>query len=74
MRPGIGTHIDHCWPCGRVRGILCGTCNTGPGLRDHQVLESAAAYVKAHDAACGGKRRGPPEGPDDDEDDDVCDM
>jgi hypothetical protein len=52
MRPGSGTHIDHCGLCGRVRGLLCGTCNSGPGLRDHLVLESAAAYVKAHAVVC----------------------
>jgi len=44
---GRQTHIDHCHDTGRIRGILCGSCNKGIGmLRDSPtILRSAADYL-----------------------------
>jgi hypothetical protein len=41
-------HVDHCHTTGRVRGLLCGNCNTMIGLagEDPQVLMSALAYLE----------------------------
>ena len=43
-------HVDHDHITGKVRGVLCGSCNTGIGhLRDSlEVVEAAAAYLKKH--------------------------
>lgn len=40
--------IDHCHDTGDVRGLLCGTCNTGIGhLRDSvELLEKAVEYLQ----------------------------
>lgn len=47
--------IDHCHVTGRVRGILCSSCNGALGLlRDSPYLcERAIAYLRAHGAAEG---------------------
>lgn len=40
--------VDHCHQTGKVRGLLCGNCNTGLGfLKDStELLQSAIQYLK----------------------------
>lgn len=40
-------HIDHCHTTGKVRGLLCGTCNAGLGMfKDSPLLlKRAAEYL-----------------------------
>lgn len=42
--------VDHCHTTGKVRAILCPTCNFGIGyLYDNpETMESAAAYIRQH--------------------------
>lgn len=42
-------HIDHCHSTGRVRGILCGSCNRGIGLLqdDPDIILSAYNYLNS---------------------------
>lgn len=46
--PGATFHVDHCHSSNRVRGLLCGPCNTAIGLLgdDPERLERAAAYLR----------------------------
>lgn len=40
-------HVDHCHETGRIRGLLCSTCNTGLGLfkDSEELLWKAASYL-----------------------------
>ena len=42
--------VDHCHSSGKVRGLLCGTCNTGLGsMKDSvSILGRAIEYIKTH--------------------------
>lgn len=42
--------VDHCHDTGKVRAILCGSCNRGIGMLqdDPEVVQSAADYLLKH--------------------------
>lgn len=46
-KPNLG--VDHCHTTGRVRGLLCRTCNTGIGLltESPEILHAAVQYLGA---------------------------
>jgi hypothetical protein len=43
-------HIDHCHSSGKVRGILCRSCNIGIGNFEENIerINSAISYLKKH--------------------------
>lgn len=46
-----GWHVDHSHKTGKIRGVLCGGCNTAlGGMRDSPaILRAAAVYVEKHE-------------------------
>lgn len=46
--PGARFHVDHCHNSDKVRGLLCGRCNTAIGLlQDNpEIADAAAAYLR----------------------------
>ncbi|QDF15385.1 endonuclease VII [Gordonia phage Mollymur] len=49
VKPPSDLVVDHDHTTGRVRGLLCNSCNTGIGLlrEDPKILSSAIDYVTA---------------------------
>lgn len=45
---GKRLHVDHCHNSSKVRGLLCGKCNTAIGLLDDlpERAEAVAAYLR----------------------------
>ncbi|MEU6574616.1 endonuclease domain-containing protein [Streptomyces sp. NPDC046805] len=43
-------HVDHCHKTGRVRGVLCCNCNSGPGLprEDPEAMNRVTAYLEGN--------------------------
>nr|BFD85776.1 hypothetical protein StreXyl84_51770 [Streptomyces sp. Xyl84] len=48
LPPASPEHVDHCHGTGRVRGVLCSSCNAALGqFKDRpDVMRRAAAYVE----------------------------
>ncbi len=48
-RPAGHLHIDHDHATGKVRGLLCGNCNTALGLLQDEphLLDRAAEYLRS---------------------------
>ena len=50
LKTGKNTHLDHCHSTGKIRGVLCGKCNTGIGQFNDSIelLKSAVSYIKKY--------------------------
>jgi len=58
LKPGRGMNIDHCHETGKVRGLLCPSCNKGLGdFRDSALsLKRARAYLEKNGNVAFGPR------------------
>ncbi len=45
-----GAGVDHCHTTGKLRAVLCGSCNPGLGkfFDSPELLEAAALYIRSH--------------------------
>lgn len=54
---GKRIHVDHCHKTGRIRGILCSSCNTGIGKLGDSIegLQLAIDYLHDFGVSCGAQ-------------------
>lgn len=50
-RPGTSLHVDHCHKTGKIRELLCNSCNTAMGsLRENpEIIRSMLKYIAKHE-------------------------
>ena len=53
--PGERLHVDHCHSTGKIRGLLCNSCNMmlGRAKDNIDILESAIEYLSSHHSLVG---------------------
>lgn len=51
------SHMDHCHDTGKLRGVLCTTCNVGLGMFKDSlpIIKSAVKYLKKYNSETGPK-------------------
>ena len=57
LQPGFKSHIDHCHTTGKIRAILCNTCNAMLGMAKEspEILKFALNYLKKYNSKKGPK-------------------
>lgn len=50
LLPSRSTHLDHCHKTGKIRGLLCGSCNRMLGAAKDQLfnLRRGVSYLRFH--------------------------